>query len=87
LASGSSQVAVGHSFCIAACTINSIFRETTRVIWKVLKDKYVPPPTIETWRKNAEDFESLWQFPNCLGAIDGKHVVKMQGIYSYRLLA
>lgn len=32
------------------------------------------PDTEEKWRKIAKDFEERWQFPNCLGAIDGKHV-------------
>ncbi len=32
-------------------------------------------PTTETeWREVAAGFENKWQFPNCLGAIDGKHI-------------
>lgn len=34
----------------------------------------IPPPTTETFDKNIRDFFSLWNFPNCCGAIDGKHV-------------
>ncbi|CAN8016843.1 unnamed protein product, partial [Ixodes persulcatus] len=26
------------------------------------------------WRQVARGFEELWQFPHCLGALDGKHV-------------
>lgn len=34
----------------------------------------MPVPTVGKWRQIAEDFHHLWDFPNCLGAIDGKHV-------------
>ena len=29
----------------------------------------------EDWRKISRNFELNWNFPHCLGAIDGKHVV------------
>lgn len=32
------------------------------------------PRTENEWREIASDFEDIWQFPHCLGAIDGKHI-------------
>jgi len=31
-------------------------------------------PTPEKWIKISQRFEELWNFPNCCGAIDGKHI-------------
>ena len=33
------------------------------------------PQTEEEWLEIASVFEEQWQYPHCLGAIDGKHVV------------
>ena len=33
------------------------------------------PSSAEEWLEIAEKFSERWQFPNCLGAIDGKHIV------------
>ncbi|XP_071554257.1 uncharacterized protein [Temnothorax nylanderi] len=32
-------------------------------------------PTEQLWYQKACDYEDLWDFPNCIGSIDGKHVV------------
>lgn len=32
------------------------------------------PQSESDWREIAEDFNESWNFPNCIGAIDGKHI-------------
>ena len=32
------------------------------------------PRTAEEWTKVADRFQERWNFPNCVGALDGKHV-------------
>jgi hypothetical protein len=32
------------------------------------------PSTEREWIAIADEFEEKWQFPNCLGAVDGKHI-------------
>lgn len=34
----------------------------------------MPQPTEEMFKTISRKFRSLWDFPNCIGAIDGKHV-------------
>jgi len=36
---------------------------------------YLPQPTIEMWLLIANEFEQIWQFPHCISALDGKHIV------------
>lgn len=49
--------------------------ETTRVLVRVLQSVFVKPPANEAeWRDVATGFWKHWQFPHCVGAIDGKHV-------------
>lgn len=32
------------------------------------------PRTPEEWKVVADGFSDRWQFPNCVGAVDGKHL-------------
>ncbi|CAH1982139.1 unnamed protein product [Acanthoscelides obtectus] len=36
--------------------------------------KMVFPDTSAKWKELANLFEERWNFPHCLGAIDGKHI-------------
>ena len=43
-------------------------------IWTALQDYVRPPQTPEEWLNISRDFESKWNMPHCIGAIDGKHI-------------
>ena len=62
---------------VTPTTVGHIVKETCAVIWNVLCDKrYVSPPSSEeAWKKTSTGFEQRWNFPNALGATDGKHVI------------
>jgi len=40
------------------------------------------PTTQNGWLTIAEQFEKMWNFPHCLGALDGKHGVLQSAINS-----
>ena len=48
--------------------------ETCLAIWKVLQLETMPTPTAKFWKQVSAEYESLWQFPKCVGSIDGKHI-------------
>ena len=46
--------------------------EVCQIIIESFMEEYISLP--EKWLSVAKEFEEKWQFPNCVGAIDGKHV-------------
>ena len=77
LVTGDAQVTIGASYRMSPTTVGRIIKETCKVIWQVLHEKgFVSPPnTQKEWREIADEFEKKWNFPNALGALDGKHVI------------
>uniref|UniRef100_A0A803JJM1 DDE Tnp4 domain-containing protein n=1 Tax=Xenopus tropicalis TaxID=8364 RepID=A0A803JJM1_XENTR len=60
---------------ISAQALGRIIPETCHAIIESLKADYLKFPSTEVeWKSVAKQFEDYWNFPNCLGAIDGKHV-------------
>lgn len=55
-------------------TVRQIVKEVCQAIWQVLKPMVMPSPTTEMWKDIAQRYERLWNFPHCLGALDGKHI-------------
>ena len=75
LATGDSQQTISFSFRIGRTTVCNIIYETCLTIWEVLSKIYLRPPTSSVdWKNIAGEFSKLWNFPHCLGAIDGKHI-------------
>nr|CAH7720791.1 unnamed protein product [Callosobruchus chinensis]CAH7766622.1 unnamed protein product [Callosobruchus chinensis] len=75
LASGNSYKSIGYSYRMGDRTVSTIVNLVSKAMWKVLKPLYMPEPTSQKWESIALDFQERWQFPHCVGAIDGKHVV------------
>lgn len=75
LATGDSYGSLSFAFRLGKMTVCSIIRETTEVIWKVLRKQYIPVPTKESLKQAAEIFYAKTNFPHCVGAIDGKHCI------------
>lgn len=54
----------------------NIVNETCDAIWHTMGPEFLKTPSQpDEWRRIAEDFNAVWNFPNCLGALDGKHIV------------
>lgn len=69
------MVSLSYLHRIGKSTVTSIIKETCQQIWTVLKNIFLKQPTKQDWLSIAEDFNQKWNFPNCIGALDGKHVV------------
>ena len=66
---------VAESYRIGFATIRKVVPETCRAIWTELGPGLMALPSPEQWRQHAVEFQQDWQFPNCVGAVDGKHVM------------
>ncbi|XP_060803670.1 uncharacterized protein LOC132902483 [Amyelois transitella] len=55
-------------------TIGKIVRDVCRAIWDILLSESIPKISEERIEKIAKDFDVKTNFPNCMGALDGKHI-------------
>ena len=73
LATGISYVSLMYLFRVGTNTISNFIPYTCEVIFHVLRDYIRLPASEDEWTAVADQFQKRWNFPNCLGAIDGKH--------------
>ena len=74
LAQGNSIKTQAVDYYIGRSTTYKIIPETCEALWKALQPTFLPRMTTDKWAKVAEGYFKCWQFPNCIGAIDGKHI-------------
>ena len=55
--------------------MRAIVCDTRAAIIAILLPEVFPAPTRATWERSEEAFRTQWNFPNCVAALDGKHVV------------
>ncbi|XP_046663152.1 uncharacterized protein LOC124356024 [Homalodisca vitripennis] len=74
---------------ISPQTLGRIIPETCSAIVKALNDYCKVPNTAEEWKQIAQEYGEKWNFPNCLGSMDGKHIAITpppgSGSYFYKL--
>ena len=76
LATGETYRSLSFQFRISCSAISYIVLSVCEaVIAHVGNESLKTPSSKEEWALVSQEFEDKWQFPNCLGAIDGKHIV------------
>ena len=64
-----------YQYRVSEVSISRFVPEVCQVIIESFMEEYMSlPDSKEKWLSVAKEFEEKWQFPNCVGAIDGKHV-------------
>lgn len=77
LVTGDAFSTIAASYRLSDTSVGRIVKETCTVLWDVLcaNGFLQVPKTAAEWTKISQEFETRWNFPNCVGAIDGKHVI------------
>ncbi|XP_041354387.1 uncharacterized protein LOC121372171 [Gigantopelta aegis] len=75
LATGDSYMSMAYGFWVAPNTICSVVPEVCQAIYDEFHEELIKcPSSPDEWREVAKGFADGWNFHNCIGAIDGKHV-------------
>lgn len=74
LATGCYFADLHYAYRLGKSTVIEIIKKTVDVVWRKLKESVMKIPSTEEWEKITRDFEKYTNFPNCIGAIDGKHI-------------
>jgi hypothetical protein len=59
---------------VRSTTVAETEQEVCEAVWKKLQPIYIAEPTREIWEEAARGFYKQWDFPNCIGGSDGKHM-------------
>lgn len=74
MATGETFRSLATQYRVSPSWICRIVKKCLESIVKRLFASKIPPPTLESMKKNASEFSYQWNYPNCVGAIDGKHI-------------
>lgn len=74
LATGDSYQTIAFSYGLGHSTIHAIVQEVCNAILNKLLTVYIPTPQRNDWEHISQRFWTAWNFPNCLGALDGKYI-------------
>ena len=75
LVTGDVMTTIAYNFRIGVSTARQLILDVCTAIWDALASIHLPVPSKAEWHSIAEDFYVRWNFPNCIEAIDGKHIM------------
>lgn len=73
LATGCSLTGLHYVYRIGVSTLCEIVRNVCYNIY-TLQEQCIPKPKERDWKLIADNFQRHANFPNCDGAVDGKHI-------------
>ncbi|XDV50766.1 hypothetical protein PO909_019778 [Leuciscus waleckii] len=82
LGTGESFTSLAFQYRLGTSTVAESVHTTCQAIEQQMMALQFPRPTEDMWRAIASTFWGKWNFPNCLGAIDGKHVTIVSPAHS-----
>lgn len=62
------------NYRVGKATVHCIVKETCEALWDCLMPLVLLTPNESDWKLIAKDFLTIWNMPNCVGAINGKHI-------------
>ncbi|KAM7313999.1 protein ANTAGONIST OF LIKE HETEROCHROMATIN PROTEIN 1 [Ixodes scapularis] len=74
LSSGMQIQDIALAFRVGISTAAGVIHSTCKILWTALQPLCLKVPTTERWQEVAEGFQNKWNFPHCVGAVDGKHI-------------
>ena len=79
VASGASYRSLEYQFRVSKRSISRIIPTVAKAIIDELQHQYLKTPnTVDEWLIISENFYQRWNFPNMIGAVDGKQIVLEQ---------
>jgi hypothetical protein len=75
LATGDTFQTIAFSYHVGRSTVGEVVQKTCVAIWDALVLECMPVPDQNMWKSIEAQFKEKWNFPNCIGGLDGKHVV------------
>lgn len=74
LATGNTFKDMHFTYYRGKSTITGIIKFVCRIVWNILKRLELSKITTELMEQIAQECEKKTNFPNCIGALDGKHI-------------
>ena len=75
LVTGETNKGIMYQYRVCEVSVSRFMPEVCQVIIESFMEGYMSLSDFkEKWLSAAKEFEEKWQFPSCVGAIDGKHV-------------